>query len=388
MNTGWVNGDDARTVRGIGWVSLPVLGMFGVAVAAVATKLGGDRLWANVVLTVVPDLSQGGAVYSRPWSSQLAVFGGITCAAALAAQANLILRAVDERHPGRRFCWLWASTLVAALIVTGAVALGQVLGVAAEGHPTPATLGGAAGQAAAAVRWWLLPGAAAAAITTGLAPRRPRAQQGAVLYLRVAIAGGLGLATALAAGQLVAVAAGASASSAKFGHPSAGTPVPAATPTPSADPSDPALRTNPVPTKGFPGRCKAGLVTVSYRFTDAAAGTRFGLLTVRNAGASTCVLNGYPDLAFADEEGNNVRVRFAHGRWDGVTSEKPRPVRLQPGGSARAELRWHGDAGAYDREVPTILVAPWAGATRTELSDRFDVKNGSVVTVSPWLPTA
>ncbi len=145
-----MNGDDARIGPGFGWVSLPILGLLAVGTASVATKLGGGRSWANVVLIAIPDLSQGGIAYPRPWSSQLAVLAGLTCALALAVYANLVLRAVDERHPGRRFGWLWASTFVAALTTTGAVALGQVLGVGQLGHADTAALAVAAGHAGAA----------------------------------------------------------------------------------------------------------------------------------------------------------------------------------------------------------------------------------------------
>lgn len=369
-------------------MSLSVLGLLAVALAAIATRPAAGQAWAEAVLVAIPDLSQGGAVYPRPWSSQLAVLAGLTCALALAGHANLVLRTVGERRQGRRFLWLWAGTFAAAFLTAGAVAVGQVLGQAKVGSAVGSGLAVEMGHAAVvAVRWGLVPGLAGAAVTTWLAPRRPVAALGRLLYQRAAVVGSLAVATTLAATQLAGVAESAASYAARFAQPAASVPSPAATLKPSAEPSDPALLTNPEPAKAYRGRCAAGSLAVSYRFADAASGTRFGLLTVRNTGKTSCVVKGYPDVAFADVQGNNVRVRYEHGRWDGVSDDKPRPVRLKPGESARAELRWHGDAGAYDREVNTILAAPWAGSRRSAVVDRFDVKNGSLMRVSAWLPT-
>lgn len=329
-----------------------------------------------------PDLF-GGSGHPMPWSWWLFLLGTLNLGFALATTGNLVLRSVGESHRVRRFLWLWIGTFAAALLAAGAVALGELLGAGVAWSATAAGTA-LAGAAATALHWALLPGVAAAAVTTLLGAPRPVASVGAPLYLRSAVAGSLGLAAALTGWLLVGLASAAAGDS--IPAASGAEVPPSARPSPSSEPSDPALLTNPEVAKPFPGRCAAEALAVSYRFADAATGTRYGLLTVSNNGVSACTLKGYPDLAFADVAGNNVRVNYEHGRWTGA-GQKVLAIRLEPGGSARAELTWRGDAGVHDREVDTVLAAPWAGAMRTECFDRFDMRNGSTMRVSPWLPT-
>lgn len=74
-----------------------------------------------------------------------------------------------------------------------------------------------------------------------------------------------------------------------------------------------------------------------------------------------------------------------HGGDGGGQNATPRAITLAPGEVAHAQLTWRADAGAYDREVDTILLAGWAGARRESFGGYFQVKNGTVVRVSPWL---
>lgn len=307
-----------------------------------------------------------------------------TLVLALASTGNFVLRAVGEGRPVRRFVLLWIGSAAAALLTIGSVILGGLVAASSGGLPTRSAVFAVAVQAmTTCVHWTASWGLVGAAVTAWLAPPRPMAAMGALLHVRIAVAAALVIATMVAAGGLAA----ASAAVPRAPDPPRAAPQPASSaPVPSAEPSDPALLTNPDPDPPFRGRCSAEAIEISYLFADAAAGRRFGLLTAKNTSGKSCTVKGYPDLAFADVEGNNVRVKYEHGRWDSSTA-KVRAIVLEPGGTARAELTWRGDAGAHDREVDTILAAPWAGAKRTRIVNRFDIKNGSGMQVSPWLPT-
>lgn len=368
-------------------MSLPLVGAFGV-LAWWLLRRGDDGLpWRlrQAAELLLPDLSLGHADYPSPWPDLLAIGTAATVALVLATLGNFILRAVGERRPERRFRWLWAASAAAAVFTAGVITAGELIAASDLGSVGRSTLfASAVGLGLRALIWAAVWGLLGAAVTTWLAPVRPDAADGR-LPSRIAVAAALLLATTVSAGALTGIAyAAASSTRVEVRSPQASTASPV--PVPSAEPSDPALLTNPEPDPAYRGRCATTSIEIRYRFADAAAGRRFGLVTATNAGDRPCTLKGYPDLAFADVEGNNVRVKYERGRWDG-SKAKVRKVVLEPGGVARAELTWRGDAGSYDREVDTILAAPWAGAKRTRSLDHFDIKNGSVMRVSPWLPT-
>ncbi len=350
----------AQPWRGLGWLSLPAVGAVSCLVGNPLAELAG------------PTGGAGGAL------------AALTLTFALAAVGNLVLRGVGEHRPRRRFVLLWAGAGGAALLTTAALVCGRLV---AKGTVPPGAAALAGWQAApVALQWTLTWGLAAAGLTAALGPVRPVAALGPALYARVGVAALLLGATITAAGALVAVPALAGNPGQRPAPvPPTARPTPAV-PTPTAEPSDPALLTNPDPEPGHRGRCEPSVVALTYRFADAALGARYGVLTATNTGSRPCSLKGYPDLAFADVEGNNVRVRLAHGRWNGQ-GEKVRRIVLAPGAKARAELSWRADAGAYDRAVRLMLAAPFAGAERTACSDRFELVNGSSVRLSPWLPT-
>lgn len=379
--------ETATGLRWLGWVSLPLVGAFGMLAGWLLRRGDHGLPWRvrQAAGFLLPDLSSGHADYASPWPELLAIGAAGTAVLTLATLGNLSLRAIGERQPGRRFLALWAASAAAAALTGGVLAWGELVALAELDRVSRSTLFTAvAGVGLRALGWALVWGLLGAAVTARLAPVRPDAADGR-LPGRIAVAAALLLATTVSAATLGGLAhAAASSGRVEMSLPRVSTSSPA--PTPSAEPSDPALLTNPDPDPAFRGRCSAAAIEISYRFADAAAGSRYGLLTARNTGEKPCTLKGYPDLAFADVEGNNVRVKYEHGRWNG-SKAKTRKVVLEPGGSARAELTWRGDAGAYDRKVDTILAAPWAGAKRTGCVDFFDVKNGSVLRVSPWLPT-
>ncbi|MFT4110082.1 DUF4232 domain-containing protein [Propionicimonas sp.] len=371
--------DGAHGWPWLGWLSLPLIGGASV-IAGWALR---ERRGASVLL---PDLSLGAAGDLPQPRSDLLVFAvAVTLGLALATLANLVLRAVGESRPGRRFVALWSAAGCAALLTSGAVALGSAL--AGGTPPSRAALFALVVEWVwASLRWALGWGLLAAAVTTWLAPRRPAADLGPVLHLRVAVASGLAFSTLLAGIGLGALTA--AVFSPRSGPPAA-MPRPAvAAPVPSVEPSDPPLPVNPVADRAFSGRCVESDVVVSYQGLDAAAGGRYASVAVLNRGHGTCVLNGFPDIAFADLLGDNIRVKLTHGGdWRGRRAT-PAPVRLDPGEVAHAELTWRADAGAEDREARTILVAAWAGAKRASFGGLFQVKNGTQVRVSPWLAKA
>ena len=372
MNTGGVAREGAQGWRWLGWLSLPAVS-FGLLWASGAVHRTGSPA-RDVLALLVPDLTDGESGPVRQAAT-------LTLVLATTLLSYLVLHAVRGGRRGRRFLLLWAGAGVAALVVAGAIELGR-LSAAAGPASGRATASAVAAVASVAVPWTLTAGLAAAAVTVWLAPPQPRATAGAPRYARSGVAATLLLATIWSAGSLARAAAVSSVS--EDPAPAVERPTAAAS-VPSSDPSDPPLPRNARPDRAFAGRCKESAIRVTYQGMDAAAGGRYALIAAVNDGDEPCVLKGFPDVAFADLLGNNVRVKLSRGGgWDGQDAAA-KPVRLAPGAVAHAELSWRADAGAYDREVNTILVAGWAGAERTGYGGHFQVKNGTAVRTSPWL---
>jgi hypothetical protein len=363
-----VTRDEAQGWRSIGWLSLPAVSLVSLW-AAGATQNGGSSVRARILALLVPGLGEGD-------SGPIRQAAAVALVLATALLGYLVLHAVSAARRGHRFLLLWAGAGAAAVLVASANELGWRS--SAGGWSASAF----AAAAVVAVPWTLTWGLVAAALTAWLAPRQPRALPGTPTYARIGVAGALLLATIWSVGGLASAAVG----SAQGVEPAPAVERPTASvPTPSADPSDPPLPRNAKSDRAFPGRCAESTIRVTYQGMDAGLGGRYALVAAVNDGDEPCVLKGSPDVAFADLLGNNVRVKLSRaGDWSGQ-HEKAKPVRLEPGDVAHAELTWRADAGAYDREVNRILVAAWAGAKRAGYGGYFQVKNGTAVQVSPWL---
>lgn len=163
-----------------------------------------------------------------------------------------------------------------------------------------------------AAHWTLTWGFAAAVVTTRIAPPRPASGLGTLLVMRVAVSSALVLGT-LASGGAMLWAAG-SADRADAAPPQSAvetTGHPSAAPGPSSDPSDPPLPANPVADDAYAHRCAASAVRVTFQGLDAGLGGRYAVVAAVNTGQVRCVLKGFPDVAFADLLGNNVRVKIS-----------------------------------------------------------------------------
>lgn len=106
-----------------------------------------------------------------------------------------------------------------------------------------------------------------------------------------------------------------------------------------------------------PRRCRAEEVAVTLEGFDAAAGTRFSRLVVRNTSRRACTVEGVPGIGVRGAWGSTfvpevlTSDRGADGRR--VPAE---PVRLDPGESASADLQWSGDLAGAETERASLVV--------------------------------
>lgn len=379
------SGRAGRSLRAVGWVATPVLG---VLLAVLATTLDHASAQQPVdtwhalepwTPTVLP-ARVGYAV--QPWAGRLAAATLLTLGLCLALLAVVVLRRVPARRRAVRVVALWLAVVVAAVLVVGGAELGSLL-------RTVERSGGGAGPTVrlfvlpalgGAARWGLLWGWAPAVVTALLRPGRGagREEDGRRGRPRRALAlvGVLVLATAGSAAWLVRAAYEAAVSTeTQVVRPPVVEPVP-----------DPPAASAPVAAPTPAGACDPADLAVTVVGQDAALGFRVLTLAVTSTAPAPCVVQGRPDLAFADADGDAVRPAVVPGTRAAETGDPPdpAPLTLEPGAAAWADVTWRAQAPAGSRTVATVHAAPWAGLERTALAAALDVVDGGAVAVSPW----
>ncbi|MGC4154839.1 MAG: DUF4232 domain-containing protein [Propionicimonas sp.] len=362
--------------RWVGWTTLPVLGLLAV--------VGAHRLRLWVVSGMTgpqwrgldwwfPDVVPAVMSYAvDPWPQQLTRSGALVLALLLTLAAFLALSAVPPQRRLLRFVLLWAGVALAVVVTVGAVEVGQIL-LEIE------RFGGRGGHhlrnqtvplLREALHWALLWGWAPALLTTLISPPRPARSRWVILGVTAVLLSG-----AVASGVWLARTAHDTALS-------TATEVRQPEPQP---PSDPPAPVNPDADPAFDGRCPAESLALDFGITDGALGVRFAQVTAVNTSTNACSLRGRPDLALAAADGNVVRPSLVPGQVMTEGGATEALVVLEPGHSARAELRWRAGGGAEDRTATDVWVAPWAGAKRQVVAHPIDVVDGTEITISAWL---
>ena len=87
--------------------------------------------------------------------------------------------------------------------------------------------------------------------------------------------------------------------------------------------------------------CAGPQLALEIEQSDAGAGNRGMVLSLRNAGTETCSLTGYPGVTLMDEEGRPV-VNVRADPWvQGDPAEPPHPVELTAGAKAYFDIGWN-----------------------------------------------
>ncbi|MGO1550224.1 MAG: DUF4232 domain-containing protein [Nesterenkonia sp.] len=119
--------------------------------------------------------------------------------------------------------------------------------------------------------------------------------------------------------------------------------------------------------------CEAAELTGQLRYTDAATGSRYGVVLLRNDGEAPCTLQGHPGLGARGEHGHRFHIQ---AEQSGATPAEPSeqaesalarhspPVRLNAGDIASADIRWGSAlAGAESEWIDTLYVQLTRGST-------------------------
>ncbi|MEF2977095.1 DUF4232 domain-containing protein [Subtercola sp. YIM 133946] len=315
-------------------------------------------------------------VSDPPWNVVTPIVSALAVGTVVALSSRAIRDAGTGHGPSRliRFLAAWLLALLSAGLVGFALALGQTfhdwppsrLWTAFDGFPDVIE---------AAVLWGLvwgwIPALLISRVPSDTLQPRPSTPNGVVLRRRVR--------GAAAAAIVLAVVV---VSSSLTGYT---VPTDPSEPLPTVQPTGPAV---PLTADGSPAVdpqwCSDDQLTVEAGATDGAAGHRtLGLIATNRAGVD-CVLDGYPDIAFADADDFLLTMHVVHGGSFSTDDAGPTPITLSGGQSVIARLGWDAQPRDPDHTVAYIHIAPYPGAERVPLPVSVDLIQDADVAVTAW----
>ncbi|MHA3684734.1 DUF4232 domain-containing protein [Leucobacter sp. HY1908] len=152
---------------------------------------------------------------------------------------------------------------------------------------------------------------------------------------------------------------------------------------------------DPVPSRdeGAPPRdpawCSAADTTLMFDGPDAATGHRLLTLRVVNGGEESCVLEGYPDIAFADQNGHLLDAELSRGGSFMRQDAGPAAITLEPGAWASSGIGWNANSTQGELVAAQVYSALVPGDERHAWPPRtpLDIVPGASVAVSAWEPS-
>jgi hypothetical protein len=300
------------------------------------------------------------------------------------------VRVVGETHSSRaRFMIVWFAAILAGALVGFAADAATIIDAVPPGR-LQMLLNGLGTQAGIGAYWGLVQGWIPALVLAVLARRRahvPRTSaDGAepsrrglvilsvtVVVALVAVAGvgvaGLRDAQTVAV-QQEAVANGYDESSGALPDPYAeGVPVPTVAPDAASPAAD---------------WCTPDQAMMLLGEPDAATGHRVYSVTLMNFADAPCVVEGYPDFAFADQNDHLLDVTIEQGGSFMATDPGVQRVEIPAQGSAVTYLGWDAAATGGQLVATKLYAAQYAGAVRGSWPVSVDVVEGSTVSVTAW----
>lgn len=133
-----------------------------------------------------------------------------------------------------------------------------------------------------------------------------------------------------------------------------------------------------------PQWCTPERATVLKGEPDAATGHRGMPLELFNFSTEPCVIEGYPDVAFGDQNGHLLDVAIEHGGSFMAQDPGPQRVEIPAQGRAIAVLGWDAASPHGALVTTTVWAAPVPGMVRGSWPIELDIVEGSTVAVTAW----
>ena len=159
----------------------------------------------------------------------------------------------------------------------------------------------------------------------------------------------------------------------------------AAAPDPSAS-GDPVPPAAPSEGDSVEGACTSANTTILAPAPDGATGHRGQALSLVNVSEEACVVDGYPDVAYGDQNGHVLDVTVEHGRSFMAEDPGPASITLQPGEAASAVIGWDANSVHGQLAARSLWLAARPGEERLSWDVSLDIISGSTVHVTAWHP--
>ena len=359
-------------VAGLAWVVSDWLARLAFASPGLLTR--------TFLRALAPDTMSVGAEAQWPAGALVAIAWAIGVGAAYLLVTTL-LRPLTGRAG---FAAAWFAAVMSAALVAGVAAVAAAVAAVAD----PFARAQVSSEFLAVAAHWGLVWGWLPAIATVLAGRAdvpatatspkepspssspaPRASaRGRVVGVVIALAAALVTVVAI---EPIAVAAWHGALQAQEPAPA---PAPTGTPVPEVAPGE--WQVDPL-------WCTDNQLEFAASEPDAAAGSRGMRVVATNVSGATCVLDGYPDVAFSDPVTSALDVRIEHGSAMGGDDAGPVRLELAAGDSATATIAWRAMAASDQEPAGWLHLAPYHGGIRQMLQVETDIIGGEVV-VGAW----
>jgi len=151
---------------------------------------------------------------------------------------------------------------------------------------------------------------------------------------------------------------------------------------------DPLAAGDPVPTTApgveeptlDPQWCTLDRATLLFGSFDAALGQRSQSIHLANHTDQPCVIQGYPDVAFGDQNGHELDTAIAPDD----TAPEPALVTVPAQGQATSLVSWSANSTNGVLVARTMWAAPIAGLERGSWPVELDIIAGASLRVTPW----
>ena len=154
---------------------------------------------------------------------------------------------------------------------------------------------------------------------------------------------------------------------------------------------DPNAQGEPVPTAAAasgeldPQWCAPDKATLLKGEPDAATGHRGLAIQLLNFSEEPCVIEGYPDVAFGDQNAHLLAVTIEEGSSFMTQDLGPQRIEVPAGGYAVTSLGWDAASPHGALVTKTVYAAPTAGMERGSWGPiDLDIVEGSTVAVTAW----
>ncbi len=154
--------------------------------------------------------------------------------------------------------------------------------------------------------------------------------------------------------------------------------------------SSPGTTTTTAPTTASttstPAKGCAGPIAISVVGSQGAAGTSEVTFALRNNGATSCPLTGYPEIQLLGAGGVKLTTNSVHGGGASFTDFPPATVNLAGGATAYFNMGFSDVPTGGESSCPTataLQVTPPGASAALQVPGQYTVCNSGTVNVSP-----